>query len=49
MRFTLDIPEAEYKRYAQYYKPYIVSMEHDTVENERASPDLKGAEGNETK
>jgi hypothetical protein len=36
MKFTLEIPEAEYKRYSQYYKPYIVSMEHDTKENERA-------------
>jgi len=36
MKFTLEIPEAEYRRYPQYYKPYIVSMEEDTAENERA-------------
>ena len=38
MRFTLEIPEAEYKRYSQYYKPYIVSMEQDTVSGENPPP-----------
>ena len=27
MKFTLEIPEAEYKRYRQYYDPYIVDSE----------------------
>ena len=32
MRITLEIPEAEYKRYKQYYEPYIVSEEIQKTE-----------------
>ena len=45
MRITLDIPEAEYKRYKQYYEPYIaqqISGDYDslTEANKKAYDEL---------
>jgi hypothetical protein len=31
MRITLDLPEDVYKRYSQYYKPYIVEENNTQI------------------